>query len=834
MVPKYMIGLKSEVFTENNVIPWFYETLDEMNDVATAHFDIENPAAGTYRLSDITNEDILRNVSLTARDNKGIILTEVYGDIEIEVPSGAASLNITVGNDTFSTAEFIKLCNTIRLSGNTYREVCKNWSADLSIKYTREDEEAFLRKELDGSLKFLASDYEYIMQSDFEETKYIKIWAYEKSQDGNNASYYTWKEIFAGKFFMTDCEVDTFRKTIEAEIETEDEYTEILNCIDKEYDLMKLPIAIESLTYYKRTAVQIYRLGSDKIGWYIGGLYWETDVKNIITDANALRQNYFFATSLRHVELKLTANGPASTEFNGIYTGSIDDNALGTLTNSETGDYITITKPNPDQLFWYMDLYKADGTKTPYHWGDNMILVTSTRYLRNNGSSTDYYKAEIIRSDYFTRLMTDVDSISNTATHNIPSDDIVEYNRNYSKCIGIILDNSVWGWSRLSDEPTEWGKTPDGLYYTKPGLTAYPIVKTEWIWSSVWFIPTSVFDFAIEPNSRKEYELRDAYELSSCIQAILTKAGVPLTHKNTSQYSEFLYGNNPFGPDFRIFITQKSNILNGEYTEPAQKAPVTLRQIFDMLKYCYNCYWYVEDGMLKIEHIYTIENDLDLDTVYIDSLNDRLNKKSWLYDNSKYKFKKADMPARYEYSWMDDVSEMFKGLPVEMISKFVQEDNVEKISVDKFTSDIDLMLLNPSSMSNDGFALFAAENKDGKYMLPILQLDINGIDYTLQNGYAAFCYMQPTYLYYGMPASRLKINDEEMLNGYVYKGKEQELTIPLPVPISDFNSRSFIETNIGKGQIEEASIKLSTLMAEFTLKFPTVEIDVRKKVKNIF
>lgn len=117
-------------------------------------------------------------------------------------------------------------------------------------------------------------------------------------------------------------------------------------------------------------------------------------------------------------------------------------------------------------------------------------------------------------------------------------------------------------------------------------------------------------DWILEEKARKAYTLRDAFTLSSCINVLLKEFAPGITHEATPEYSQFLYNtNNPIpGQSFKLLISQKSNIINGEYKTPAQKAPITLQQIMTMLRDIYKCYWYIEDGKFKIEQINWFRN----------------------------------------------------------------------------------------------------------------------------------------------------------------------------------------------------------------------------------
>lgn len=316
------------------------------------------------------------------------------------------------------------------------------------------------------------------------------------------------------------------------------------------------------------------------------------------------------------------------------------------------------------------------------------------------------------------RYLLDVDTISGLNTYDIPTDDIVENNRNYHKVIGYAIDQ-VSITANASTAPTEYGIMDDGTYFDEPaGFPSYykyfPVARSTWGLSSMWF-NFDLFDWILEEQGRKGYTMKDSVLISDAIKVLLNEFAPDITHDGTSEYSEFLYGTNPitYG-EFRVMITQKSNILAGEYDRPAQQAPITLTQILNMLRDCFKCYWYIEDSKLKIEHIkwfrnggsYSVTPQLSVDLTQYENVR---NGKKWGFNSSLYDFDKIDMPERFQFEWMDDVTESFAGFPIQVLSKYVTAGKIETVSVSNFTTDIDYMLLNPGSISEDGFALMAAQ-----------------------------------------------------------------------------------------------------------------------------
>ena len=334
--------------------------------------------------------------------------------------------------------------------------------------------------------------------------------------------------------------------------------------------------------------------------------------------------------------------------------------------------------------------------------------------------ATGTIKLYIHDTSVFARYVTDVEQALELNTYPIPADDIVENNRNYSRVISYYFPNTIWISDYLTTTPTKWGIYQPGLYYDA-GIPAsvgygdaYPISRAAWSRISFWFV-FDVFDWITEQYWRKAYTLKDSFPIWSVISVLLAKIAPGITHDGTTDYSRFLYDANPIEYiDQRLFITPKSNVISSGYDQPAQKAPITLKRVTDMLRDCFRCYWFIdEQNRFRIEHIsyfmrggtYTGQPVVGIDlTQQVVTRNG----KPWSYARNQYEFDKPGMAARYQFGWMDDVTELFDGYPIDIISKYVNPDNIEQIDVSQFTSDVDYILLNPGAVSKDGFVLLAA------------------------------------------------------------------------------------------------------------------------------
>lgn len=717
----------------------------------------------------------------------------------------------------------------------TKQTVCPNYKDDLTLDYELETNQRFYRAKLSGKINFVRADYDIINNAPFDSEFFLYI---EKSDDWGQ----TYNQYYKAKFMKTDCTFNDDDKLVTVQPETIDQYNDVLAGLEKEYNLIELAPQIEFLTIRKRPLIQIYVPGDSIVSCFLGGTNWEQDA-NATTDQNALVGTYHFALCNILKEIQITPNGSPSA-IGGLYigrmkTGANANNFEGNLYPELNVDYyiyisqqrikglpfggviVEIRKRSDDTVMFRY----SKATTSPFD-----TLEFDLTAVEGSGA-TGTMHADMKSYNIYARYLVDVDKIDDLDTYPLPSDDIVDNNRNYRRAIGYAIDVAFIS-KNFSDTPTEWGLADSGKYFAPPysiyGQTFYPIARSTWRYASLWF-GFYLMDWILEEKARKAYTLRDAFTLSSCINVLLKEFAPGITHEATPEYSQFLYNtNNPIsGQSFKLLISQKSNIINGEYKTPAQKAPITLQQIMTMLRDIYKCYWYIEDGKFKIEQVSWFRNGgsygynqiIDYDLTQLENVR---NGKKLAFATSEYSFDKVEMPERYQFEWMDDVTTPFEGLPIEITSKYVTAGKIEEINISNFTSDIDLMLLNPGAISLDGFALFAAvmPSGGGQLELPFTRQTVDGVEYFLQNGYLAFINIQPTYWVYDMPARNFKINNSQYyaLGGLERKKKQ---TLNFPAGTTDPNPMQLVKTYIGNGQVDKLSVNLCSRNIKATLKYDT-------------
>lgn len=711
--------------------------------------------------------------------------------------------------------------------------VSPGYKEDLAKDYALEPQQRFYRAELSGSLKFIKDDFNWIMSHPFN-TEYIVLM--EKSNDGG----LTWTNYYTGVFFQADCQIDLDGQKIEVKLTTKDQYNEVLAGLEKEYDLLKLAPAKTPLTIQKRPLIQLYIPGDSVVSCFLGGNSWEQDVYEPVTDTNALVNTYYFALASTLQKCLVTGTG-MTPDVLGEYVNEFvfDQTTSGQKWYSRNQtyrlEYTKIAGPGPTGYTYKLEIIRtsdsvvlfsfSSATVTKFPIG-NEIVMSAVSGSGATGSITIYCST----MEVYMRYLLDVETISGLNTYAIPANDIVENNRNYRRAIGYAID-CVTISNRVSDNPTKYGLSDDGKYFMMPytlwGAKFYPIARSTWGLSSVWFA-FETFDWILEEQGRKSYTMKDSMMISEAIRVLLNIIDPTITHDGTSDYSQFLYGTtNPitYGA-FRVMITQKSNILAGEYDQPAQKAPVTLSAILAMLRDTMQLYWYIEDNKFKIEHVSWFKNGgaysgTPVTSFDLTTLIQQKNKKPWGFISSKYSYDKVDMAERYEFGWMDDVTEGFAGYPIEINSKYVQRGKIENVNISAFTSDIDYMLLNSGAISQDGFALFGAvwSSANNRYELPYIERTIDGAELRLQNGLMSFIYLHPNFWTYDLPSTDVTINEDpySWVQG-VERKKKQKVTFP---SLDDPNPLQLIKTYLGDGQIEKLSINLQSRMNDIELKYDT-------------
>jgi hypothetical protein len=437
---------------------------------------------------------------------------------------------------------------------------------------------------------------------------------------------------------------------------------------------------------------------------------------------------------------------------------------------------------------------------------------------------------------------------------NVNSFDLDYYDRfvsnksenNYNQYRYISSDPKLWQTVAAATLNQSYGCNDFDDYYTPEYLytefsTAerlIPLCEDDWGNASMWFNYTQTFETMGESYNYK-YTLKDAFYISDVINAFLTRLGcTTITHAATTDYSKFFYGSTDvLGlTKFYLFITQKSNILKGQYDQAASVAKLTFKSFLDMLASCFHVYWAIDNNKFILEHAYYFENggsySADIRTTQVDltTLIHSYNNKKYSYFQNIVKYDSSELYHRYEFSWSDKSSGPFSDIYMNILSKYVDKSLVQNITVSDFCVDVDYMLSSPSSFSEDGFALLLpVKNTDGTFELPIGTLQLydnnNNVSYKayIQNYLATWTNLINYYLYDLSGDSVQFTNSDESITlseTIVVKGIKKFMTQEVRFKYdSDPDLINYIKTELGNGQIDSMSINIDTRVVIATLVF---------------
>lgn len=716
------------------------------------------------------------------------------------------------------------------------------WKSDMAKEYTYEEGHRFMRARLSDVLVFLADDYEWIMSKPFGTKIFVTV---QVDWQGSG----TFVDYWQGSFHQTDCTVNIDDRSIKVKPNVEDRYNKVLAGLQKEYDLMKLSPACTPVDVVRRPLLQIYTPTEDVVSCFLGGMAWEQDVVSDDYTESQLENDLHFGRIGNFVQLMLSvrpadmADGFFGQWDHGMAVGEWPD-----FSNSDGLYYVTYFQAYE----WDGNYHKYTNGLRAYEVGGDTVLWEFKQTVSQQYERTFYpaipspftmtskregfndIQGTWTNTPIFARLLLGREFEN---SYKIPSGDLVANNRNYRYCYPYIGQN-IRVTTRSSASATKWGIRPDGRYYEKPQLSydemfliraLYPVARTTWGMASFWLEWDESLAYT-EEQLWTQTRIRDAYTLEAVISVLLKEIDPTVTFEGTEAYSRFLYGTNPLMDGFgRLVMTPKSNVLVAEYTQPAQKAKVTLGEVLDMLEKLLGCYWFIdEQKRMRIEHVSYFKNGMSYSGTpsvgvnVVNMFNSR-NGKPWTYGTGQYQYDKMDMPERYEYDWMDNVTDPFKGDPIKVRSTFVQEGNIEDVSIAKFNGDVDYMMLNPSDVSEDGFALFCCQVSGGNYSVPFRDMERGGNLLTVQNYQLAMVVVQPAFLISDMPAWDINVNDEDMTAKGIQRQKKQQISVP--VGDTDGTMTQLVRTTVGDGEVERMQVSLTSRMAKYQLRFDTVASD---------
>ena len=723
-------------------------------------------------------------------------------------------------------------------AGGVQKTVHPIFGDDIKMKFAREENQMFLRSKIDGKVKFSREDFDFIESCSHGVTFTLSV--------------YLGSSLFGScTFLKSDCTFNYDDRCCEVKIQTTDRYEDFLANYDNKYNLPKLAPEITALTLNKRPVLQFYFLHDTKITNCYGNMSFEVDARSGAEDYNyAQVQNCGF----QEIGFFIAINIPNLTGLSSVYGMYWVNNGgtagVGMKVWRKDNAYYLEYQYDSVHLAYYWQLYYANGTaytvnsqyvyvsghelSYPYHeYGNSVKRGTSYTDSTNLGNGTTYTR------DVYARILSDYDgTISGETKKDLSTvtEDVAETNYNYkyawsANTFGItshlLVDDTV------STIPTEYGIDGDGKYFVKPTPSSpqnaiYPIGWSMWIPFSFWFESSPSLDDDMRAAFNTTYQLRDAYSLHSSIQKLLSQFASGVTFGNTSAYSDYFYNSSEGlhklvdGPNVRyasLYITPITNVKKTRYEQPARKGDITLKQVLDMLRIVYQCYWYIDDSnRLRIEHVSFFKNNhtyamgnpiADED---VTTMKDMPNGLMWTFGTNEIEFVRSNCPSRYEFEWGNDCTEQFKGYAIDIQDKFADTKKKEKANITNFTADIDYTVINPSGVSDDIYCLIEARDNQYEVEIPSVTLDTNTPVYQMQNGYCSILWTEKRNYMYDLGGWYARIEGYPQSVLGIRRAKKQGIVYP--TTLAKVGTTGTIKTDIGIGLIDEQDVTADTLKTD--------------------
>ena len=724
---------------------------------------------------------------------------------------------------------------TIKLKINgvyTQNDVHPVFGDDIKINISREENQIFKREKIEGTFKFVGNEFDLIYQCSIFTKFTLEIYR---------------EDVFVGSagFIRTDCEFNLDDKICSVKLTTKDIYEKILNGYENKYNLVKLAPKRESVTLTKRAILQFYVRGESVVTNVVGGVHYEQSCKEVY-GAKDLRDIYHFGgyLPLSYIYINKVIDATAPSDVFGRYF--IDNSTAGgagiiyiNATNSNYRIQLTYLASE-----WVLILIDSSTNKTLASANvPNVQSGSQAITFTKSGSSGGDYASGIYNSDgdLYCRVLLPK-QFDNSYQRSMDGD-ITDYDSNYPYVSGVSLDRFAPKMKMVVDKsvtPTEWGIDSEGTYFQYPILTAsqqengsspIPIGQSHWERMSSWLLSDDDVNDLVD-DFDATFILKDSYPIGSAIAVLLKEIDDNISFEDTQDYSMFLYSGamqELYSYDFlgcrnALHITPISNIKKTFYEQAAQRGEISLKQIFDMLRNVYNCYWFIDsEKRLRIEHIVYFKNgnsytsEKPTPSIDVTIKKNLPTGESWGFAQNTVEYETDKCPARYEFKWGDKCTYPFVGEPIDVKDIYLDASRKESVGIENFLADIDYIVSNPSGVSDDLFAVFEVNKSTKKVDILDVRLNDASPKYKIQNPYLSMIVAERFYYPFDLSGWKASAGQYE-LDVYKTKGIKKQ-TLSCPLSLAEMRSIGVIRTELGNGTIDKLEAEINTLYAKNTIYY---------------
>ena len=715
----------------------------------------------------------------------------------------------------------------------TQNDVHPVFGDDIKINISREENQIFKREKIEGTFKFVGNEFDLIYQCSIFTKFTLEIYR---------------EDVFVGSanFIRTDCEFNLDDKICSVKLTTKDIYEKILNGYDNKYNLVKLAPQRESVTMTKRAILQFYVRGEKVVTNVVGGVHYEQSCKEVY-DASELKDTYHFEgyVPLSYIYIKNVIDVTAARDILGRYffdASKVSGKGIIYLNENNSRYRIYLTNLGTELFLLLVDSTTntnlASVTIPSTQSGSQDITFVKTSGGGGNYASGTFYSD----GDLYCRVL--LPKYFGNSYQRSMNDDITDYDSNYPYVSNVSLDQFSLKMKMVvnkSTTPTEWGIDSEGKYFVYPTLNAdqqkngsspIPIGQSHWERMSSWLLSDDDVNNLVD-DFDDTFVLKDSYPIWSAIAVLLNEIDDTITFEGTQDYSMFLYlsGTNLhiYSYDFpsnrnALHITPISNIKKTFYEQAAQKGEISLKQILDMLRKVYNCYWFIDsDKRLRIEHIVYFKNgnsytsEKPTPSIDVTIKKNLPTGESWGFAQNTVEYETDKCPARYEFKWGDNCTYPFVGEPIDVKDIYLDASKKESVGIENFLADIDYIVSNPSEVSDDLFAVFEVNKSTKKVDILDVRLNDASPKYKVQNPYLSMIVAERYYYPFDLSGWRAYAGKYE-LDVYKTKGIKKQ-TLSCPLSLAEMRSIGIIRTELGNGTIDKLDAEINTLYAKNTIYY---------------
>lgn len=266
-----------------------------------------------------------------------------------------------------------------------------------------------------------------------------------------------------------------------------------------------------------------------------------------------------------------------------------------------------------------------------------------------------------------------------------------------------------------------------------------------------------------------------------------------------------------------ILMFQKSDVKRPYTSQNASKLEVTLDKILEVISQVFNVKWRIDGSVFRLEHVSWFSKNQGIDVTSEELKRFFVN--SYSYQNEKiprkeiFKFKEQQ-----SNGWIGEIE--YKNC----VSKGKKSE--ETIIIDEMTTDVQFVLNNPDSDSNNvedsGFVLISSQKVGEEYFINSEQ-NTNG--FVLNNVFSWTALIRD-FLGYERPLKEGFVNGSSTpttFNSVRPSKKGEKFAIPFSVCNKNFNPDDIVKTKIGNGVVDSASFRFKDCWLELGLVYSANE-----------